>query len=111
MRENLSLGLANNKSADNAACAFAQSDQCFYNLLIGKYHIINLRPAKFQFPKLVELVGFSLTWSETLKTGFLTSPPIFETEKYICKRYKMACATIKGSNQPVQESCLWHLMM
>ena len=71
------------KGADQTS-ASAQSDQHLCFSLSGNYKLIDklatCKISAFQLVSVTEQAGFSLTWSETPKTGFLTLRHILITK-------------------------------
>ena len=78
-REKLSSDFANNKGADQSAhprslisaYLFAYSNVFYLNLLRASEILI------FWLFTVAEEAGFVMTWSETLKTGFIASWPTY----------------------------------
>ena len=73
--ENLLIKYMCEQQRCRSTCASAQCDQCFCCSQLGKYNYFGHCMPKFVVFE-TEQARFCLTWSETPKTGFLTTKPI-----------------------------------
>ena len=67
------------------ACAYTQSDLRLCYSLFGKYHICKLASyeiSTFYLVSVAEETGLSLAMSETPKTGFVATRPIWSGVNY-----------------------------
>ena len=85
MRKKLFSRFANNKGADQPA----PSGQSLHYSLTGKQNIFQV--SIFELVSVAEQAALSMTWSETKKTGFLATRPIYSNFSFI-DRYMVDAA-------------------